>query len=138
MRMRSILVVTVSVVALAFLLTSCTKKPTGPVKVTLSWTGEADLDLMVDGNRGYTQGGSDDARQGPGSESLTLPAGEHAVDVYNNSGSGSGNATITIEIPGVGTETRTATVAGDMARDTWKAFTINSTTGVITDVNTFE
>lgn len=113
--------------------------PTGPIKVTMNWNETIDIDLTVNGNKGYESGGSADVRTGPGSESFTLPtAGVTKIGARNNSTGGDANVTYTIEIPGMTTLTRQGTVYKEMAKDDWTAFSIDGATGVVTDINIYE
>ena len=151
MRIGTTMVVVLTLVALP-LMAACGKgapppaptpppapaKPTGPINVVLSWTNNADLDLIVNDVKGYEQGGSDDTREGPGSESLTLPAGVCAIDVYNNSGAIAADATVTLTIPGMESVTRAATVSNEIDSDVWKVLSIDCATGIVTDINKFE
>lgn len=113
--------------------------PTGPIKVTMSWNEGIDIDMTVNGSKGYEVGGAADVRTGPGSESITLPAaGVTKIGARNNSTAGDANVTFTIEIPGMTTVTKTGIVYKEMAKDDYTAFSIDSVTGVVTDINTYE
>jgi len=127
-----------AIVVLGCLIACGDSEPTGPIEITLTWNEDIDIDLIVDGEKGYRQGGSEDAQVGPGSESLTLASGNHSIGVCNNSASGVANTTITIDIPGMGVETRSTTISNEPGKSKWHAFSIDCATGIITDINTFE
>lgn len=114
------------------------ERPTGPVKVTLEWTGDADADLMINQQPGYDLGGTADVTKGPGLESITLGDSAAIVGVYNNAKDTPLMATVTVEIPGMQTITRQAEVKSGTEADDWYVLAVDPRTGKTVDLNFFD
>lgn len=142
----------VALAAAAMLCSGCLglKDSEGPITVTLSWNDPVDLDLLVDEQPAYRQGGTADQQSG-GEEAYTIPrgSGDYVIAVQNLSGHASASPRVAVNGVWEKSEglalsfgdkpfTMEGSVHPKARSDRWVVCAVNSKSGEITRIDKLE